>query len=230
MYEKWEKMLNNTDLFQGIKIEELDILLKCLRPRIRSYKKNESIANFGDSFKGLGVILEGSVMVIKENLAGNRFIMAKFEKGNIFGEMLAFSDQKIWQVSVQATEDATVLFMESEKITGTCERDCPWHTMLIQNMLKMLSKRALMLNRKLEYLSIKGMREKISTYILEQHKLEGKMTFMIPLNRNELADFLNVSRPSMSREMARMKDEDIIDYYKSTIKILNLEALKKAIN
>ncbi|QQY78820.1 winged helix-turn-helix domain-containing protein [Keratinibaculum paraultunense] len=40
-----------------------------------------------------------------------------------------------------------------------------------------------------------------------------------------MADFLNVSRPSMCREMSRMKDEGVIDYHRSTIKIKDVEAL-----
>jgi Mn-dependent DtxR family transcriptional regulator len=52
---------------------------------------------------------------------------------------------------------------------------------------------------------------------------------MISLKRNELAEFLNVSRPSLSREMIKMKDEGIIDFYKSSFKIIDIERLKKSI-
>jgi CRP-like cAMP-binding protein len=96
-------------------------------------------------------------------------------------------------------------------------------------MLGIISEKALMLNRKVEYLAIKSMRAKISTFLLEQYKKTGKTTFMIPLNRNELADFLNVSRPSMSREMCRMKEEGIIDFHRASIRIINPDALKKSV-
>jgi len=60
---------------------------------------------------------------------------------------------------------------------------------------------------------------------MEQHKKTGRTLFVLPMNRNDMADFLNVSRPSMCREMSRMKDEGIIDYHRSTIDIRDIEAL-----
>ena len=84
----------------------------------------------------------------------------------------------------------------------------------------------MMLNKKVEYLTIKSMRGKISTYLLEQYRREGDVNITLPLNRNELSDFLNVSRPSMSREMSKMKDEGIIDFHLTAVKIRNIEGLK----
>jgi CRP-like cAMP-binding protein len=94
-------------------------------------------------------------------------------------------------------------------------------------MLEIVSKRAMMLHKKLDYISIKTMRSKLCTYIFEQYLKSGTLTVKLPMNRSQLADYLNVSRPSMSREMARMKDEGIIDYYLSAVKILDFDKLKK---
>ena len=49
---------------------------------------------------------------------------------------------------------------------------------------------------------------------------------MLPLKRNEMADFLNIARPSLSREMCRMRDEGIIDFHRESIKIKDPDALK----
>ena len=46
------------------------------------------------------------------------------------------------------------------------------------------------------------------------------------MNREALADYLNVSRPSMSRELGRMKDEGVIDFYRSSFVVKDVEALK----
>ena len=94
------------------------------------------------------------------------------------------------------------------------------------NMLNIISNKALILNRKVEYLSIRSIRGKIIHYLLEQYKHKGKNNFTLPLNRTELADFLNIPRPSLSREMCRMRDEGLIDFHRSSIKINNVENLK----
>jgi CRP-like cAMP-binding protein len=78
----------------------------------------------------------------------------------------------------------------------------------------------------MEYLSMKSMRGKLSSFLLDQYKTNGKPTFLLPMKRHELADFLNVYRPSLSREMCRMRDEGVIDFNRSSIQIKDMESLK----
>lgn len=226
MNTKYIGTLDNSLLFHGIEKEHIKTMLHCLNPRISKYKRHDFITMAGDDFKELGILLEGEALVSKENAAGNRVMMMQLKPGQMFGEMVVFSSLKVWPVTVQAQSDCTVFFLSEKKIIGECERVCTWHKELIQNMLRITSERALMLNKKVEYLSMKSMRGKLSSYLLEQYHQAQSGTFDLPLNRNELADFLNVSRPSMSREMGRMRDEGIIDYYKSSIKIKDIVALR----
>jgi CRP-like cAMP-binding protein len=102
---------------------------------------------------------------------------------------------------------------------------CVGHKQLMINMLEIVSDKALGLNRKVNYLSIKSMRGKIAKYLIEEYRKADKVMFEIRYNRNELAEFLNVSRPSMSRELSRMKEEGIIDYHQSTFKVIDVQAL-----
>ncbi len=224
--EQYLTSLKKTPLFNGIDEDELLTMIKCINPKIVSYKKNDYIALAGEKFNSLGIIAEGEASISMENAAGNRIMMAILKAGDMFGEMIVFSKLSAWPANVQAQEPCTVFFLQREKIIGQCEKMCSWHRTLIQNMLVIISERALMLNKKLEYLSIKSIRGKLSKFLLEESKKAGSATFMLPMNRNELADFLNVSRPSMSREMCLMRDEEIIDFHLSSIKILNANALK----
>ena len=220
------KILKKSSLFQGFTQEELASLLDCLKPRTAAYEKNQSIAAAGDVFASIGILLSGEAAVYRENAAGNRVMIIQLVPGDLFGEMLAFSGNSTWPVTVVAQESADVLFLGKQMILGECGGLCPWHRSLIENLLKILSEKALFLNRKVEYLSIKSMRGKIATYLLEQSEKTHSPIFMLPFSRNDMADFLNVSRPSMSREMARMRKEGIIDYHLATIRILNMDTLK----
>lgn len=230
MFEEYIDGLSKCNLFNHIDKENLLSLLRCLQPKFFSYNKNDYIITAGEKFNSVGIILKGRAIVCKDNAAGNRIIITILKPRDMFGEMVAFSRQHQWPSTVQAQEFCQVFFLAREKIIGECKKMCPWHRTLIQNMLKIISERALMLNKRVEYLSIKSMREKISTYLLEQYKKAGNATFTLPLNRNELAEFLNVSRPSMSREMGRMREEGIIDFHLSTVRITNHEALKDMLN
>jgi CRP-like cAMP-binding protein len=147
----------------------------------------------------------------------------------MFGETSKFSGYDLWPATIIAQEDSTVMFIKAERFMGNCQNVCNSHKRLIMNMLEILAKKALMLNRKVEYLTIKSLRGKVAAFILENYKKNSQLTFNLPMNRADVADFLNVSRPALSREMGRMQEEGIIDFYKATIKILNLESLEKCL-
>lgn len=226
MFNKWMSVLTKCALFEGIRPEDLNIVLSCLNPKVSGYDKNETLTVTGERLSGLGIVLSGEVVVAKENAAGTRVIMAFNGPGEMFGEIAAFSDDAVWPASVVARRACTVMLLPAGKIVGNCERSCGSHKLLISNMLSIVSNKALMLTRKVEYLAIRSLRAKISTFLLEQFKRTGKETFMLPLKRNELADFLNVSRPSLSREMSRMRDEGVIDFHRDSIKIIQVDALR----
>lgn len=228
MYEEYKNDLLNTVIFENIDENELFSVLNCLKPRVEKFDKDKIIVIENDEYEGLGIILEGEVLVTKENELGERHVISKLIKGKNFGEMIAFSNLKKWPATVIANTDCVIMFMTPETIITNCCNLCSGHNQLMKNFLKIVSNKALFLNRKMEYLSIKSMRGKLAKYIMEVHKKHQKMMFELSLNRNELADFLNVSRPSMSRELARMKDEGMIDYHKSSFKILDMDKLKEA--
>lgn len=226
MFEHYIDTISKISLFKGIEKNDILNMLGCLKPKLCGYNKNDFIAISGETFDGVGIILEGEATVCKESAAGNRIIMAVLRKGDIFGEIIAFSKQKGWPATVQAQEAGMVMFIPREKIVGDCSRMCPWHRIMIENFLRIISEKALMLNKKVEYLTIKSIRGKISAFLLEQFNKSGNKNIILPLNRNELADFLSISRPSMSREMCKMRDEGVIDFHMAAFKILDVEALK----
>ncbi|HBR01282.1 MAG TPA: transcriptional regulator [Ruminiclostridium sp.] len=226
MIEQYLSALEKCDLFEKIEADALRSLIKCIRPHIQSFSRSDFVVRSGDKLESLGIVLEGEASVFKESISGNRLLIKNLTVGEMFGEIAAFARQTEWPALVQANTPLTVCFIDKNKITGQCRNLCPYHSAMITNMLNVVSKRALMLSRKMDYISIKTMRSKLCTFIYEQHLKSGKATFNLPMNRGQLADFLNVSRPSMSRELSRMKEEGMIDYHLSTIKILDIESLK----
>ncbi|NPV92698.1 MAG: Crp/Fnr family transcriptional regulator [Firmicutes bacterium] len=201
-------------------------MMNCMQPRICEYRKNDLITVAGDRFDSIGILLRGEAMVTKDDAAGNRTIMSFLRPVDMFGEMVAFARDSVWPSTVIAQEPCAAFFLAREKIVGHCGNVCSWHQTLIRNMLRIVSERAMQLHRKLDYLGMKSMRGKLSAFLLEQHHRTGRLDFELTMNRNEMADFLNVSRPSMSRELSRMRDEGIIGFHLSSIRILDLETLK----
>lgn len=227
MYKKWLEPITKCVLFEGIGTEELLGVLQCMNLTLSEYKKGDYLTIAGNDFSQIGVVLSGTVALTKETASGNRVIIGLLGAGEMFGEMAAYSDKRSWPLTVIAQTNCTIMFFSQDKIVGCCDRVCTSHKKLIMNMLKVVSNRAFMLNKKVEYLSLKSLRGKISTYLLEEYNKTGNKTFQLTLNRNELADFINVSRPSLSRELCKMRDEGIIDFHSTAIKIKDFETLKE---
>ncbi|HHX62398.1 MAG TPA: Crp/Fnr family transcriptional regulator [Epulopiscium sp.] len=228
MYEDWLKMLQGTELFKDIDPSELTKILRCSNPSIKQYKKREIITMEKSDFTGIGLVLEGEVTLTKDNLAGDRLIIAKIKTGDIFGEISAFVDQN-WLETVTARTDCQILFISPDRIIGMCPHMCTGHRILIQNTLHLVSQKAYVLHKKVEMLSLSSIRKKISTYLLEQYYMTENRVFQIPLKRNELAEYLHIQRPSLSRELANMQDEGIIEFQGNTFQILELELLKECL-
>jgi CRP-like cAMP-binding protein len=216
-------------LFRGIALSELSAMLNCLQPAVRKYHKDEVVTVEGEPLSALGIIVAGSAAVVKESVTGSRVIMTLLEQPMMFGEMAAFSDSPTWPATVVAQNDCEVLFIQARSIVGQCQQHCSYHQRLIYNMLSIVTNRALVLNRKVEFLLLKSVREKIVVYLLEQYRRAGKEMFVLPLDRNEMAGFLNVTRPALSREMGRMRDEGLIDYHRASIKILDAEGMRRSL-
>jgi CRP/FNR family transcriptional regulator, dissimilatory nitrate respiration regulator len=225
MKKEWLPQLAHCKLFRGISETTLSQLLSCLSPKHAIYKKNEWIAIEYEPFFGLGIVLFGEVAVVKETFKGGITILAHFKEGDLFGEMVAFSDTGVWPSSVLAQTDCEVLFIRAEEFLGFCSKLCESHRVLLTNITRILAQKALLLNKKVSYLTIKSIQGKLAKYLLEQKKTHNSLTFSLPLNRQALSHFLNVSRPSMSRELCKLRDEGILAFYKESIKILDLEKL-----
>lgn len=230
MIEEYIDIIKESPLFYSLKTDEIITMLNCLSPKVNSYSKNQCIVNAGETIDRFGIVLDGEVVILKENADGNRVIMSVVKKGDMFGEMLVLSSNKIWPVTVRVQSSCKVLFLTGSDLIARCGNNCTWHISMLRNFMKIISDKSLMLNKKVEYLSIKSIRGKICTYLFEQYQKSGNINITLPLKRNELADFLNMSRPSMSREMCQMRDEGIIDFYLSTFKIKDIEALKSYCN
>lgn len=228
MDDKYIPALLKCELFADIDKNKIKLLLSCLEPSVQVYTKNDFIVQTGEMLDGLGIILKGEASVFKDSLSGNRMLIKNISAGEMFGEVALFANKNEWPAIVQAKSPLTVCYISKERMLGRCASNCEWHNSMIKNMLEIVSKRAMMLHKKLDYISIKTMRSKLCTYIYEQYLKCKKHTIILPVNRSQLAEYLNVSRPSMSRELARMKDEGIIDYHLSTVKILDLERLKRS--
>ena len=230
MIQKYISILLKSALFRQIKEEELEKLLGCLAFQIKTYEMDEYLFHGGDEISHIGIVLEGCIEIIKENIIGEKHIIAFLEQTHMFGEAIVCTSKRVAPVSARARVKTTVILIPYKKVIENCSHACGFHTQLVSNMLRILGDKNEMLNMKMELLLLKGMRAKLATYLLKEAQKSSQTAFNITPNREALAEFLNVSRTSMCRELARMKEEKLIDFYKNSFKIMDIKGLKKCIN
>ena len=206
-------------LFHGITPDELKGMLQCLQARVASYDKDDFLILEGDSVDSIGILLSGSVAVLKEGEAGSRFIISALLPGDCFGETFACSNQPHSIVSVQALESCEVLFLDCRRIITTCSSACTYHTLLIANMMSVLTDKIRGLNEKLDILSKRKIRDRLMAFLGEQKKNASSNRFGIPYNREQLADYLFVDRSALSSELCKMREEGLLSFRKNQFEI-----------
>lgn len=204
------KVLLSCQLFEGLDEPALQALLDCFRPVVTTVRRDEFFAWEGEPIDAFHVLLEGELLLVRETREGNRTLRGLVEAGGLFGEVAAFGPLGTWPVSVQARREARILSIRTERIVNRCERGCSWHNTLVLNTMRILAKKALGLHDQLTMLSRSTLRQRIAVFLMQRYDEAGEGQFLSPFNILETADFLGVARPSLSRELARMKRDGLV--------------------
>ena len=225
--KEYFSVLKNCSLLKNIEVDNFTKLFACVNAKIKTYSSNEYVFIAGDKINYIGIVLSGAHETHKENLAGTKHILNFLGPSSVFAEGIVCLAEGISPVTIKVKENSKILTIPFDRIVNTCGNSCAHHIQLIKNIMLHLSEKNLELNQKIELLTLKGIREKLATYLLYEAKRQNKTSFEIVPNRNELSEFLNVSRPSMCRELSLMKSQGVLDYYQNTFKILSFNALEE---
>lgn len=223
--ERYLYSLKKTILFKGLSIEEIFSLINNIPFNIKDYNKDDVIAIEDDDCHSLGIILEGNVEVHKPFPSGKVVTINYFEAGNVFGEALVFSNSHKYPATIIASSHCKIMYIKKEDIIKLMSFD----TRVLGNFATVLSNRILMLNERITNLSYDSIRKKIANIILLEYSKQKNTYLTLPFCRKKMAELLNIPRPSLSRELMKMKDEGIIDYHRNRLKIVDLDLLEETL-
>ncbi len=217
---KYFEILTECPLFTGVSPRDIESMLRCMGASVRQYVKDKAILSEGDPAEYIGIVLSGSVRIMRTDIFGNRSILAKAGPMDMFGEALACADTAVMPVDVVAAEDTTAILINAARIARTCASACVFHSRMIANLLHIVASKNIMMNSKLEVTSKRSTRDKLLTYLMIQAKTSGSDSFTIPFDRQELADYLEVDRSGLSAEISRLRREGVIESTRSRFTIL----------
>ena len=199
-------------LFRGIAAGELPALLDRSSAREVRFAKGELLLHRGETPRSLGLVLEGGVHIIREDFWGNRSIVGLAGPGEIFAESYALAGKPL-AVSVLAATDGRALFLDAGHLSQR----------LSANLLALLAEKNLMLTEKMRHMARRTTREKLLSYLSAQALRAGTAEFDIPLDRQQLADFLAVDRSAMSAALGKLRDEGVLEFRKNHFRLLQRE-------
>lgn len=218
--KKFIPILKRTQLFSGVGEEEILSMLSCLGARLYSYKKGEYVLRQGEYVTDIAVLVQGKLHIQNDDYWGNRSILGQIMVTEMFAESFAAHMSGPLLNDVVAIEDSTVIFFDVKRIITTCSSACRFHSIVVQNLFFAISERNKKLVQKIGYMSKRTTREKLIAYLSEEARRQKCAEFVIPFNRQQLADFLSVDRSAMSNELCKMRDTGLLEFERSRFKLL----------
>ena len=209
--EAYYGIFSKCPLFAGISQKEMGEMLGCLNGKITGIAKGDPVFLEGDSARYMGVVLSGAIQVVRDDYYGNRSVLTVVPPGGLFGEAFACAGLETLPVSAIALQNSTVLLLDCRRVLTGCTHACPFHSRLISNLLQGIAQKNLTLTQKIRYMSRKTTREKLLEFLLDQAKEQGDSEFVIPYDRQALADYLGVERSAMSAEIGKLRKEGLLE-------------------
>ena len=191
--EKYLPILRSSPFFKGLNDNEILSILHCVNATVISKERDSSIFRAGDSTELMGLAASGCVLVIQEDLWGHRNILSKCHAGDFFGEPYAARPGAVLNISVVADEDCEIIFLNVQRLLVT-----------------FLANKILILNDKITHVGKRTTRDKLLSYLSAESIRHSSLSFDIPFDRQQLADYLCIDRAAMSTEISKLQKEGFI--------------------
>ncbi len=212
--------LKTTMIFRGMNENEVADSLKFLQANERNFKKGATILHAGDVTDKMGLVMEGCVTIESDDMWGNKTILSSVEAGQFFAETYSLLPGELMLVNVMANEDCRILFLMIGSLKRLQNNMDQWMIKFVSNLLMISTHKNLILSGRSFHTAPKTIRGRVMAYLnsisIQKHANE----FNIPFDRQQLADYLNLERTALSKELGKMKRDGLIDYYKNSFKII----------
>lgn len=207
--------LFETFIFQNLTKEEFQDMNTLHFLRTASYEKNTLIFQTGDIVHEIGMVLSGSVNIESIDLWGNKSILSHVPEGHAFAETYALCHEPM-MVDAITSEGSEIAFVNTDILLSEQHLGKIWYSKIMNNLLLIFAQKNLVLSNRIFCTSAKTIRERLFTYFSNLSVKNGSKTFQVPFDRQQMADYLNLDRSALSKELGKMRKEGLIDFHKNT--------------
>ena len=209
-------------LFRNISEEDLSKLLQGFECNVRTFEKGETVFRFMNRAESVGIVLEGSIAGIKPFPDGSEMSVTLTKQGDLLGQAAAFSAMRRYPCDLIAHERSSVLILRREELLALMRKDAR----VMESFITGIASVTYMLQRRLELTGFKGIAQKAAFWLLMKSEASGEKKVMIPGSVSNWASVMNVSRPSLHRELRKMEEKGLISYAPPEIEILDYRGLR----
>lgn len=207
-------------LFQGMTGAELAACVAALSARERQYPRGSLILRAGETTDCMGIVLDGSVTIENNDAWGGCTVLSHVGRGGFFAETYALLREEAMLVDVRANEDSCILFLNLGGLAGVGLSQTPWRHKLTEKLLLVSAHKNLTLTSRSFHTAPKSIRGRILSYLNAVSLQQHSAAFDIPFDRQQLADYLNVERTALSKELGKMRAEGLIRCSRNHFEIL----------
>lgn len=204
---------------ESLAAEECAPAATCLGMYTRTADTGELMFREGEPANCVGIVLTGSVNVVRYSVDGRARVLTHVAAGESFGTSFALGGANRYFANIVAAEPTEALLISGPRLLAPCARNCPLHVKLLAHLLGAIARRNTNLARKIDCLSQHSTREKILAYLHIQAETAGSPEFDTPFTRQELADYLNVDRAGLSTELGKLVKEGKLETTRKHFKI-----------
>lgn len=210
-------LLTGLDLFSAFEEAALRSLLATSDYRVLTFNEGQIVHLQHETCHHLEIILSGHIVVHKLDAAGNILTVEDLTVGDILGASLIFSSRNIYPLTSIAETDAVLFRLGKDTIVKLSQENVGF----MQALLRTISDRTLMMTDRIDAISLKTIREKITDYLRLQYSIQNTPTITLPLAKKQLAERFGIQRTSLSRELDLMRKDGLLNFHNRQITLLD---------
>lgn len=192
-------------------------LFKLFHTDIVSYREGENLSDMLLDKNSLGIIINGYIQIIKENLNGSRIIIDELYEDDILSIKTIYVQDSEYKVLIK--EDTKMVFFDLEQLQNYVGNEKGYYNQFIKNLFLILNDKLNEKNERIQILSKKTIRNRLLEYFSIVKTKNGSNNIYLPFSFMALADYLGVDRSAMSRELGYLKQEGFIEIKGKRIKL-----------
>lgn len=213
---KYLELMRQIDLIKSISSQEIESYLIEGSSRTTKYGKNSIIHFVGEVCSKLEIILSGKVAIERIDESGNLMTIAEFLSGDILGGSLMFSRKPHYPMTVIAKQPTLILEIDKERLLQLLSSN---HEFL-RDYLEYASEHTVILGDRIRHYVNRSIRESIVSYLANERKIQGSNIIRLNITKKALAERIGVQRTSLSRELAKMREDRLIEFNSRSIELL----------